>query len=67
MAKTRSQKLKTIQRKTPKGVKFDYKFLKRTKSVMVRLNKINIDDFDQKKITYCDIKLDKKDFKSNGE
>lgn len=69
MTKVQSQKLKNVQQTTlnKKGVKINDEFVNRAKRVMVRLNRINLADFDHKRVVYCSIQLDRKDFKPDGE
>lgn len=69
MAKTRSQKLKTIQKTilNKKTADLSNEFVNRAKSVIVRLNRINLADFDHKKVAHCSIQLHRNDFKPDGE
>lgn len=69
MTKTRSQKLKTVQKTilNKKSAKLSDDFVNRAKSVMVRLDRINLADFDRKRVAYCSIQLDQDDFKPEGE
>lgn len=69
MTITRSQKLKTIQKSTlnKKSAILDDEFIKRAKGITVRLNRINLADFDRKRVAYCSIQLDRKDFNLDGE
>lgn len=69
MTKTRSHKLKNVQKTilNQKILKFDEKWVKRAMGVTVSLDKINFTDFDRKRVAYCSIQLDRKEFKWEGE
>lgn len=69
ITKVQSQKLKLVQQTAlnKKGAKINDEFVNRAKRVMVRLNRINLADFDRKRVAHCSIQLDRKDFKPDGE
>lgn len=69
MTKTRSHKLKNVQKTilNQKILKLDGKLVKRAIGVTVRLDKINFTDFDRKRVAHCSIQLDRKKFKWEGE